>query len=180
MSSRKRRAPGASPQVRQHAGSHSNAYGQDIGTVPADQYLNNWNDQSGNADLNMAFNDPSMYSGVNFPSHLSGAAGQSTHNRIVSLDGLDNVADNAASYDGTLVRRNQDHQLAARGQTPWEAFDGDANAGQGWENAEDDDDELEQKALVAKKDAQSKRKQIPPFVQKLSRYVSEYVYHTRS
>jgi heat shock transcription factor len=33
----------------------------------------------------------------------------------------------------------------------------------------DDDEELEQKAAIAKKDAQSKRKQIPPFVQKLSR-----------
>ena len=29
---------------------------------------------------------------------------------------------------------------------------------------------LEEKAAIAKRDAQSKRKQIPPFVQKLSRY----------
>lgn len=34
----------------------------------------------------------------------------------------------------------------------------------------DDLDELDRKAAVAKKEAQSKRKQIPPFVQKLSRY----------
>jgi heat shock transcription factor len=33
----------------------------------------------------------------------------------------------------------------------------------------DDDEELEHKAAAAKKDAQAKRKQIPPFVQKLSR-----------
>ncbi|KAL8957884.1 MAG: hypothetical protein Q9183_005948, partial [Haloplaca sp. 2 TL-2023] len=32
-------------------------------------------------------------------------------------------------------------------------------------------DDLDQRALVAQKDAQAKRKQIPPFVQKLSRYV---------
>lgn len=32
-------------------------------------------------------------------------------------------------------------------------------------------DELYQRALAAKREAQSKRKQIPPFVQKLSRYV---------
>jgi hypothetical protein len=31
--------------------------------------------------------------------------------------------------------------------------------------------ELEQRALVAKRDAQAKRKQIPPFVQKLRRFV---------
>lgn len=36
----------------------------------------------------------------------------------------------------------------------------------GWRNEGDD---LDQKALVAKRDAQAKRKQIPPFVQKLSR-----------
>jgi heat shock transcription factor, other eukaryote len=36
----------------------------------------------------------------------------------------------------------------------------------------DDIQDLEAKAQVAKREAQSKRKQIPPFVQKLSRYVS--------
>ncbi len=35
-----------------------------------------------------------------------------------------------------------------------------------WTEKEDD---LEQKALLAKRDAQAKRKQIPPFVQKLAR-----------
>ncbi|KAL8936573.1 MAG: hypothetical protein Q9216_004858 [Gyalolechia sp. 2 TL-2023] len=34
-------------------------------------------------------------------------------------------------------------------------------------------DELDQKALIAKKDAQAKRKQIPPFVQKLSSFLDE-------
>ena len=33
----------------------------------------------------------------------------------------------------------------------------------------DDIEDLERKAQIAKKDAQAKRKQIPPFVQKLSR-----------
>lgn len=35
----------------------------------------------------------------------------------------------------------------------------------------DDVPELERRAQIAKKDAQAKRKQIPPFVQKLSRFV---------
>ncbi len=46
---------------------------------------------------------------------------------------------------------------------------GDGNtpgATDGWINADED---LEQKALIAKRDAQAKRKPIPPFVQKLSR-----------
>lgn len=38
-----------------------------------------------------------------------------------------------------------------------------------WRNNSDD---LDQKALAAQRDAQAKRKQIPPFVQKLSRSVS--------
>ena len=37
----------------------------------------------------------------------------------------------------------------------------------GWQAAQYDD--LDQKALIAKRDAQAKRKQIPPFIQKLSR-----------
>jgi heat shock transcription factor len=39
--------------------------------------------------------------------------------------------------------------------------------GGGWINT---DEQLEQRALIAKREAQAKRKQIPPFVQKLSRY----------
>lgn len=41
----------------------------------------------------------------------------------------------------------------------------------GWE---DDIDELEQKAQVAKRDSQAKRKQIPPFVLKLRRLVDVF------
>jgi len=36
----------------------------------------------------------------------------------------------------------------------------------------DDIEILEKRALLVKRDALNKRKQIPPFVQKLSRYVS--------
>lgn len=37
--------------------------------------------------------------------------------------------------------------------------------------------QLKQRALVAKKDAQAKRKQIPPFIQKLSRYLFPIYLH---
>lgn len=97
---------------------------------------------------------------------LGGAAGPS-HNRIVSLDGQDDSMGSADLTSGQLVRRNPNQQLAARGRSAWDAFDG--NGHQEWENNEDDDESLEQKALLAKKDAQAKRKQIPPFVQKLNR-----------
>ena len=48
--------------------------------------------------------------------------------------------------------------------------DHNRNAVQGDQEAWSDDlEELERKAEIAKKDAQAKRKQIPPFIQKLSR-----------
>lgn len=37
------------------------------------------------------------------------------------------------------------------------------------QNEDDDEQDLDRKVQLAKRDAQGKRKQIPPFVQKLSR-----------
>lgn len=75
-----------------------------------------------------------------------------------------------------LVRRNTNQQLArARGFTPlasngdiWPEFG--TGGGPAWQQDEDDE-ELDRRAAEAKRDAQSKRppKQIPPFIQKLSR-----------
>jgi heat shock transcription factor len=132
-----------------------------------DQFMSNWNDTM-SGDMSNAFNSSSFLTGLNeFTDGFGAASGPSTHNRIVSLDGMETgTAGHDNSTPGQLVRRNPNQQLAARG-TPWE--DLDSNGQQGWPIAEDDDEELEQKALLAKKDAQAKRKQIPPFVQKLSR-----------
>lgn len=112
-----------------------------------------------NMDPN-AFNDPSLYDA--YGTSMAGGG----HNRVVSLDGLN---DGTEMNSGQLIRRNPNQQLAAAPRrNQWEGF---PNEAQPWETV-DDDEELEQKAAVAKKDAQAKRKQIPPFVQKLSRYVS--------
>ena len=155
MSSRKRRAPGASPVGQQ------NTY-QGTASVATDQFMN-WNDPSMSAG-NMSGFDPALYEGVDFGSNM----GQpSTHNRVVSLDGLGGSPDMNSNQ---LVRRNPNHQLAARGQTPWDPYN--QNQSGTWESGgTDDDEELARKAEIAKKDAQAKRKQIPPFVQKLSRQV---------
>ncbi|KAF2474217.1 uncharacterized protein BDR25DRAFT_311586 [Lindgomyces ingoldianus] len=175
--SRKRRAPGASPQVQQQPALQSNVYTQDTSNMSAEHYLNNWNDPPAAADMSTSFGDPPLFEGMNFVGH---GAGQSTNSRIVPLDGLNNGSSGSAvpnqdSYSSQLVRRNPNQQLAARGRTPWDAFNGNSNPNQqgGWENVEDDDEELEQKALLARKDAQAKRKQIPPFVQKLSSFLDE-------
>lgn len=116
----------------------------------------NWNDPTMSADMG-AFNDP-VFDNYGTNTMSSG------HNRVISLDGLNDASDMSS---GQLVRRNPNQQLAPaprRGQ--WDGF---PSPTQQWENMADDDEELEQKAAIAKKDAQAKRKQIPPFVQKLSR-----------
>ncbi|RAR10306.1 heat shock factor protein hsf8 [Stemphylium lycopersici] len=151
MSNRKRRAPGASPQPP------TQTYQHDI-PAPADQYMN-WTDPTVGGEMN--FNDPPLYGDY----AASMGAGGGGHNRVVSLDGYN---DGAAEMSGQLVRRNTNQQLApAPRRNQWDGF---ASPQQQWETV-DDDEELEQKAAIAKKDAQAKRKQIPPFVQKLSSFL---------
>ncbi|PVI07545.1 hypothetical protein DM02DRAFT_283100 [Periconia macrospinosa] len=155
MSTRKRRAPGASPNGQQ------NTY-QSAGAGTADQFMN-WNDPSLNGG-NMASFDPTFYEGIDLAGNLNQAP---THNRVVSLDGLGGSPDMSSNQ---LVRRNPNQQLAARGQAAWDTYN--QNPSGTWENAgTDDDEELARKAEIAKKDAQAKRKQIPPFVQKLSSFL---------
>jgi heat shock transcription factor len=55
---------------------------------------------------------------------------------------------------------------------PWGSFGDDSLLDPQNSNGMEETDNielLEEKAIIAKRDAQSKRKQIPPFVQKLSR-----------
>ncbi|KAH7348079.1 hypothetical protein BKA66DRAFT_516771 [Pyrenochaeta sp. MPI-SDFR-AT-0127] len=147
MSTRKRRAPGASPQAP------TQTYQQDI-PVATDQYMN-WNDPTMSADMS-GFNDPSLYD--TYGTSMAGGG----HNRVVSLE------DGTDLNMGQLVRRNPNQQLApAPRRNQWDEY---PSPTQQWETV-DDDEELEQKAAVAKKDAQAKRKQIPPFVQKLSSFL---------
>lgn len=73
-----------------------------------------------------------------------------------------------------LARRPANH-LAARDRGRGDSSDlhwTDKASGQQMEGAWGDDlNELKQRAQAAKREAQSKRKQIPPFVQKLARWV---------
>lgn len=72
-----------------------------------------------------------------------------------------------------LVRRDVNQQLARTPQRNQWAFTNSNHGvpeGRVWENMDDDEEQdIDTKAAQAKKDAQAKRKQIPPFVQKLSR-----------
>jgi heat shock transcription factor len=72
-----------------------------------------------------------------------------------------------------LVRRNTNQQVARTPQrNQWSNFANQPD--RVWEDMEHEEEhDLDQKAAIAKKDAQAKRKQIPPFVQKLSRSVCQ-------
>lgn len=80
-----------------------------------------------------------------------------------------NLAPVAPSTD--LVRRARNHQLAPQVTQQQDQWNGGYNNMSG-QNDDENEQELEKKVALAKRDAQGKRKQIPPFVQKLSRYVS--------
>lgn len=76
-----------------------------------------------------------------------------------------------------LVRRARNQQLAPQNgqhqlQEQWNGSGGGGSASLGNTNGQpevEDEQELDMKVQMAKRDAQGKRKQIPPFVQKLSR-----------
>ncbi|KAI9687544.1 MAG: stress-responsive transcription factor hsf1 [Bathelium mastoideum] len=81
-----------------------------------------------------------------------------------------------ATISNQLVKQIPNQQLASRdGSYENDGWLDDGNVGgqtTTWDEGTDEED-LEQKALVAKKDAQAKRKTIPPFVQKLSSFLDE-------
>lgn len=83
------------------------------------------------------------------------------------------------ALSNTLTRRPTNHALVPTNprpsyEEPWAGFGNDSNAllpqapGEGLV-AQDNVEVLEDMAAKAKREAQAKRKQIPPFVQKLSR-----------
>lgn len=84
-------------------------------------------------------------------------------------------ATSAAAASNQLARRQPINQAAVSRNRAYEAPSvNNVDSDEGPENSQGWGESLEhlyQRAHAAKKDAQAKRKQIPPFVQKLSRYV---------
>ena len=138
-----------------------------------------------------------MFNGSNFGAYPDTSANSADQfmdwNTVEALNGAGNPYDNNANVDANfynnalsglgsssnapmssnqLVRRNTNQQLAARsapmGGNLWQDQSTTGQVSE-WPPAEENGEELERRALAAKKDAQAKRKQIPPFVQKLSR-----------
>jgi heat shock transcription factor len=112
-----------------------------------------WGNASGIDDLNNGFlNEPSIKGGA-YDTSLNSSAG------FGGASGVPN---------SQLVRRAVNQQLVSRNPSSWQDPGGGAGNFSNFDQMDEEED-LEQKALAAKREAQSKRKQIPPFVQKLSR-----------
>ncbi|CZT48984.1 related to heat shock transcription factor [Rhynchosporium secalis] len=167
---RKRAAPGSS-QADQMPQSY---------TAPA-QVSNadflDWN-QPENTNNSTSFNDQSDGYNMSNNSNSGGAGGMSQ---------APNTFDQAVPTASTqLARRpNSNRQLVQTANRmaydkqvdPWGQFGDDSildtQNGSGVIEENDNIELLEERAAVAKRDAQSKRKQIPPFVQKLSSFLDE-------
>ena len=150
-SSRKRAAPGASPMMQQPGAQNTFDYSQipqntDFGNFDFSQY-----------PIDQSFQDPSLNDPNAFAAGLNASQ--------VPAYGS-NLAPVAPSTD--LVRRTRNHQLAPQVIQQQEQWNGGYN-NMGGQNDDENEQELEKKVALAKRDAQGKRKQIPPFVQKLSR-----------
>jgi heat shock transcription factor len=152
IATRKRGAPGVSP-LSQQQNFNSLPYTPAPDQPSYDAGFPDWGNANGIGDLNSGlFNDPSM-DGTTFDTTLNGSTG---------FGGATGVS------NSQLIRRAPNQQLASRNTNNWQDAGGGAGNFSSFEQMEEEDG-LEQKALAAKREAQSKRKQIPPFVQKLSR-----------
>ena len=150
-SNRKRAAPGASPMMPQPGVQSAFDYSQipqntDFGNFDFSQY-----------PIDQSFQDASL----NDPNVFAAGLNASQAPAYGS-----NLAPVAPSTD--LVRRARNHQLAPQATQQQEQWNGGYNNMSG-QNDDENELELEKKVAMAKRDAQGKRKQIPPFVQKLSR-----------
>lgn len=153
---RKRPAPGASPLAM--ASNNSYSY-----QMPENPDFTNY-DFTNAFNTNQSFVDPSYSDQNAFSATLNSSQPQTYGASIAPAPSTD------------LVRRARNQQLAPQpqneqGQTQ-DVWNGGGNYSIGNMSGnpeEETEQDLESKVALAKRDAQGKRKQIPPFVQKLSR-----------
>ena len=145
--SRKRPAPGANPAPYQQPIQQQPMYNTNAGQQLSDDQFLQW----GQSQAQNAYQDASLY-GVNNSKYNANAIQPS--NQLTRRPPMNQVVQRP---------RHEPASVQSWVEEPQSAVDG------AWA---DDIQDLEQKAQVAKKDAQAKRKQIPPFVQKLNRYVT--------
>lgn len=151
--SRKRPAPESPPMSYQQPTAQSiNGYGAAVGPQLSDDQFLQWGQT---AQPPNQYNDPATYQSTN--SMLPSTAQASNQLTRRSVNQIATRAKQTESANNMWL----DGAGGSNGNTTQQQVDS------AWG---DDLDELERKAAVAKKEAQGKRKQIPPFVQKLNRY----------
>lgn len=160
MPSRKRAAPGASPVNPQAQSSFGVQQNLGHPNLANDTSYVDWANQA----------DYKPYDG-SFDAFSTNLAGYDTnslgYNGSLGLDPDAQYGDDSAiPNSGQLVRRNANQQLTRQSRDAWDADE--KNDPSVW--GDDDEEDLERRALEAKKDALAKKRQIPPFVQKISRY----------
>ncbi|KAF2841404.1 hypothetical protein M501DRAFT_929319 [Patellaria atrata CBS 101060] len=116
-----------------------------------------WNDSGGLNNVTSSYAEGPVYDANSFPANV--AAQGTTQQPLV--------------FSNQLVRRNQNNQVARGHFTNPSEWQDTNNPIIPQSDFDEDEEQLEQKALEAKKEAQRKRKQIPPFVQKLSSFLDE-------
>lgn len=161
---RKRPAPGTAPAAHPQLGTSSNYASSNPGSqLSNDQFLQWGQNPSANVINPASFADPSTYN-------------QSGYTAVQDL-----AAPNATTSNQLTRRQQASNQLVSRNrgyeQAPTIYPDQNANASPGEPGASgawgESLEELYQRALTAKLESQAKRKQIPPFVQKLSSFLDE-------
>lgn len=151
--SRKRAAPGASPVGYQAAQTFPNPFQQSGQPLTNEEFLN-W---GAGAQSSSGYQNAGLYSAAS-PTYLPQQSNQPS----------------------TQLTRRNGNQVVARSTNQNEQWNTDQSAitqqqqqqnQEGQSNWHDDIEELLAKAQVARRESQSKRKQIPPFVLKLHRCV---------
>lgn len=169
VSSRKRPAPGTSPGVHQQIGSIPN-YTNPGAQLSNDQFLQWGQDPAATAVNPPPSSYPADVNSFHQPQYTTTPTTTTTTTATTTTTGQD-VSVAGASPNNQVARRQPMNQLVSRNRgyeqpsAPPSLLDHN-NSGDGWGESLA---ELEQRALIAKREAQAKRKQIPPFVQKLSR-----------
>ncbi|KAL2066716.1 hypothetical protein VTL71DRAFT_2788 [Oculimacula yallundae] len=162
---RKRAAPGSSPAVQSSQMPQSYTAPSQVSNA---DYLN-WNPQSDNT----RFTDQSN-GGYNMNNYSGAGMSQAPFDQAVPAPStqLARRPNSNRQLVSTAPRMAYDNQV-----DPWGQFGDDSildgQNGNGVAEENDNIELLEERAAVAKRDAQSKRKQIPPFVQKLSSFLDE-------
>lgn len=153
---RKRPAPGTSPAVHPQLGQLPNYPPTSGSPLSNDQFLQWGQNPSPNTVAPASFPDANTYNTGALPASAHDISGVSTaNNQVARRTPSNQIVNRSRSYEQLPA------PLSDPSNVPSEPG--------GWSESLE---ELYKRALAAKREAQAKRKQIPPFVQKLSRYVS--------